>query len=69
MSIVDRHGCLGVRKGHVADCNGAPVVLRGMSLYWSHWEHGEKFYNKDVVRWLVDCWKISVVRAALGVRQ
>jgi endoglucanase len=35
-----------------------------MSFFWSQWM--EKFYNPQVVDWLVDDWKVSVVRAAMG---
>ena len=47
------------------DKNGDPVQLRGMSLFWS--QHGNGYWNKYVVQWLRDDWKIDVIRAAMGV--
>jgi aryl-phospho-beta-D-glucosidase BglC (GH1 family) len=39
-----------------------------MSLYWSLWG-GERFYNANAIKTLVDDWKVEVVRAAMGVDQ
>src|SRR5690606_8953179 len=39
--------------------------LRGMSFFWSQWK-GE-YYNPSVVKWLVNDWKCTVVRAAMAV--
>lgn len=61
---VERHGQLGVKGNRVVDAHGRPVVLRGMSLFWSQWEGG--YYNEPLVRWLRDDWKVNVVRAAIG---
>lgn len=41
--------------------------MRGMSLYWSQWDSGAKFYNADAVGWLVQDWGAQIVRAAMGV--
>jgi endoglucanase len=64
-TAVGRHGALKVKGGQIVDSAGQPVVLRGMSLFWSQWE-GE-YYNRDVVRWLRDDWNATVIRAAIGV--
>ena len=64
-SVVSRYGQLAVLGNKVVDKNGNPVVLRGMSLYWSQWKG--KFYNSDCVRWLRDDWNISILRAAMAV--
>ena len=40
-------------------------MLRGMSLFWSHWQ--PRYYNGSAIRWLRDDWKINVVRAAMAV--
>lgn len=62
---VERHGQLSVRGNKVVDKNGQPVMLRGMSLFWSQWQG--KYYNEPAVRWLRDDWNVNVVRAALAV--
>lgn len=62
---VERHGQLRVENGRVVDQHGAPVTLRGMSLFWSQWK--PRFYNADAVRWLADDWNVSVIRAAIAV--
>ncbi len=62
---VERHGALRVENGRVVDQNGSPVILRGMSLFWSQWGH--RYYNADVVRHLKSDWNVTVVRAAIGV--
>ena len=62
---VERHGQLSVRGNQVVDKNGQPVVLRGMSLFWSQWQG--KYYNAKAIRWLCDDWNVNVVRAAMAV--
>ena len=36
-----------------------------MSLFWSQWIG--KYYNRDVVNWLRDDWRCTIVRAAMAV--
>ncbi len=62
---VQQHGWLQVKGNRIVGEHGRPVVLRGMSLFWSQWQG--KYYNADAVRWLKDDWKANVVRAAIGV--
>jgi endoglucanase len=64
-SVVGRYGQLAVQGNKIVDKNGNPVVLRGMSLYWSQWKG--QFYNSSCVRWLRDDWNISILRAAMAV--
>jgi len=64
---VERHGRLAVVGNRLVNERGAPVQLRGMSFFWSMAGEGRDYYNADVVNWLVDDWKVSVVRAAMGV--
>jgi endoglucanase len=64
-TIVDKYGSLRVVGNKIVDKNGSPVVLRGMSLYWSQWKG--QFYNYDCIKWLRDDWKCTVVRASMGV--
>ncbi len=62
---VERHGQLRVEGNRIVDEHGKPVVLRGMSLFWSQWMG--KYYNGPAIRWLRDDWHVTVVRAALAV--
>lgn len=62
---VELFGNLSIKNKRIVDKNGDPVQLRGMSLFWS--QHGNGFWNKYVVEWLRDDWKIDVIRAPMGV--
>lgn len=64
---VERHGALRVEGNRIVDKHGEPVMLRGMSLFWSQWMG--KYYTPGVVRWLRDDWNANVVRAAVAVHQ
>jgi endoglucanase len=65
---VERYGQLAVDGNRiVSKKTGKPVQLRGMSFFWSMAGEGRDYYNADVVKWLADDWKVSVVRAAMGV--
>ena len=64
-SAVEQHGQLRVQGNRIVDKNGKPVQLRGMSFFWSQWIG--KYYNADVVNWLVSDWNCNIVRAALAV--
>jgi endoglucanase len=62
---VKKHGKLSVKGIQLTNEHGKPVVLRGVSYGWScFWP---RFYNKESVKWLVDDWKCTVIRAALCV--
>jgi endoglucanase len=63
---VERHGFLRVEGNKIVDQHGEPVQLRGMSFFWSQWMG--QFYNRRVVDWLVDDWKVTLVRAAMGAK-
>jgi len=64
-TAVSRHGHLRVVGNRIVDQQGQPVVLRGMSFFWSQWQG--RYYNESTVRWLRDDWNVNVVRAAMGV--
>ena len=64
---VSIHGSLKVSGNKIVDKNNEEFQLRGMSMFWSQWIEGAKYYNANVVNWLVDDWHVNVVRAALGV--
>lgn len=67
LTIVEKLGNLKVAGRQVQDQYGNPVVLRGMSLFWSQWMG--QYYNYNCIKWLRDDWKCTVVRAAMGVEQ
>lgn len=69
LSPVETHGALTVKNGKLTDKSGKPVTLRGMSFYWSSEDEGGAFYNASCVKWLVNDWKVSVLRAAIGVEK
>lgn len=62
---VERHGQLRIEGTRLLDRHGAPVTLRGMSLFWSQWI--PRYYNEATLRRLRDEWGITVIRAALAV--
>merc|ERR1719428_2488251 len=66
-SPVARHGQLRTQGNKVVDEEGNPVHLRGMSLFWSQWSVGSKFYTRDVAAWLRDDWGVDLVRAAMAI--
>ncbi len=62
---VIEHGSLRTEGNKILDKNGQPHQLRGMSLFWSNW--GGKYWNEGIVKSLAQDWKVTVVRAAVGV--
>ena len=64
-TVVQKYGQLRVQGNRIVDQTGTAVQLRGMSLYWSQWI--PKYYNYNTIKWLRDDWKITVIRAAVGV--
>jgi endoglucanase len=64
---VAKYGQLKIFNGKVSDQNGNPVILRGMSLFWSGYPEGAPFYNATTVNWLRDDWCVDVVRATMSV--
>ncbi len=66
-SPVEVHGKLSVLGTKIVSEQGQVVSFAGNSFFWSNtgWEGG-KFYKKEVVAWLKEDWKSTIVRAALG---
>jgi endoglucanase len=63
--IVDVYGHLRVDGNRIVNQKGDPIVLRGMSLFWSQWIG--KYYNDECMQWLRDDWRCTVIRAAMAV--
>lgn len=64
---VQKHGMLKVDGNKIVGAHGNPVQLMGMSLYWSVWGP-QKYYNENVVEWLVADWNIDLIRCAMAVK-
>ncbi|MDA3893511.1 MAG: carbohydrate-binding protein [Salinivirgaceae bacterium] len=64
-TVVDQYGRLQVYGSHVCAEDGEQISLAGMSFFWSNW--ASQYYNAATVNYLVDEFKVSVVRAAHGV--
>lgn len=66
-SPVDTHGALAVTGNRIVGAkDNQPVQVAGMSLYWSIWG-GEKYYNRQVVEWLIKDWNITLIRCAMAI--
>ena len=61
---VARHGALEVRGNTIVGEHGEPVILRGMSLFWSQW--APQYYTSETIDWLAQDWKVDIVRAAIA---
>jgi endoglucanase len=67
-NVVSRHGRLQVQGNKIVDRKGKAVSLAGISLFWGNVDwHGERFWNAEVVDFLKEDWKATIVRAAMGV--
>ena len=64
---VAKYGQLKIVNGKVSDQNGNPVILRGMSMFWSGYPEGAPFYNTTTINWLRDDWCVDVIRATMSV--
>ena len=64
---VAKNGPLHVENGKIVNQHGAEPQLRGISFSWSIWE-GRKYYNPQVVDWLVKDFKVSLIRVAMAVQ-
>ena len=66
-TVVDKYGTLKVVGTQVTDESGAPVRLRGMSLFWSQWK--PQFWTKGTTEWLQKDWGVTLIRAAMAVEK
>jgi endoglucanase len=62
---VDKHGQLSVEGQNIVDREGHKVLLKGISLGWHNW--WPQYYNHSVVEYFSCNWRVSVIRAAMGV--
>ncbi len=65
ITAVERYGALRVEGNQIVGRTGQPVVLRGMSLFWSQWMG--QFYNEGAIRTMRDSWHADIIRVAMGV--
>jgi endoglucanase len=61
------NGALRVQNNVIVNKNGVAPQLRGISFSWSLWG-GRKYYNPAVVNWLASDFKVSIIRASMGVQ-
>ncbi len=66
-SPVQINGALQIKGNQMVNNAGISSQLRGISLSWSLWG-GKKYYNTKVVDWLTKDFKISLLRASMGVQ-
>ena len=64
---VAKNGALHVANGKIVNKDGVEPQLRGISFSWSIWA-GRKYYNPEVVDWLVKDFKVSIIRVAMAVQ-
>lgn len=62
---VKKNGRLHVEGKQLVNEINEPVILRGVSFGWHNWF--SRFYTQQTVKWLVDDWECTVVRAAMGI--
>jgi endoglucanase len=66
-SVIDLYGQIHILRNRLVDQNDNPVILRGMSLFWSQFL--DKYYNYNCIRWLRDDWNCNIIRIPLGIEQ
>jgi endoglucanase len=64
---VELHGHLKVDGGAIKDESGKVVQLKGVSSMWLNWEEDGYAESATALRWMRNNWKLSVIRAAMGV--
>ena len=64
---VELHGQLHVTGSELRDASDAKVQLKGVSSMWLNWEDDGYAENLTGLEWMRNNWKLSVIRAAMGV--
>jgi endoglucanase len=67
LNPVAMHGQLKVVGTTLEDQSGAPVQLKGVSSQWLNYESKTFPESKSAIQYARDNWKLSVIRAAMGV--
>lgn len=67
MTPVQAYGQLKVVGTQLQDQSGHPVQLKGVSSQWLHYESKTFPESKAAIQYARDNWKLSVIRAAMGV--
>ncbi len=62
-----RWGQLQVCGSRLCDQRGNRVQLKGVSSMWLNWENDGFAESREALRWMRDNWKLTVIRAAMGV--
>jgi endoglucanase len=64
---VEVNGHLKVVKTELQNEAGEPIQLKGVSSMWLNWESKGYAESPTALRWMRNNWKLSVIRAAMGV--
>ncbi len=64
---VELNGHLMVKGTQLQNQDGDPVQLKGVSSMWLNWESQAYAEDPTALRWMRNNWKLSVIRAAMGV--
>ncbi len=66
--VVEYNGLLQVNGNKIVNQHNEVVSFAGNSFFWSNdnWG-GERFYNSNMVEWLKQDWRSTIIRAAMGV--
>jgi endoglucanase len=64
---IELHGHLKVVGTELQDESGDAVQLKGVSSMWLNWEDDGYAEDPTALRWMRNNWKLSVIRAAMGV--
>jgi endoglucanase len=64
---VERNGHLKVVGTQLQNESGDPIQLKGVSSMWLNWEDDGYAEDATALRWMRNNWKLSVIRAAMGV--
>jgi aryl-phospho-beta-D-glucosidase BglC (GH1 family) len=66
-SPVELNGRLQVVGADLRNESGSVVQLKGVSSMWLNWESQAYAEDATALRWMRNNWKLSVIRAAMGV--
>jgi aryl-phospho-beta-D-glucosidase BglC (GH1 family) len=66
-TVVEANGHLKVVGPELQNESGEAVQLKGVSSMWLNWETDGYAENLTALRWLRNNWKLTVIRAAMGV--